>query len=464
MGFNVAQLLKDIGTVHKQKESTYQGSPCTRFELAECFFDTSHTKNDACVFQYGNGAVAYKCQHQSCKERGWKDVKAHLDLKYGVDFGKYWSKTPTRESGKKEEWAPISYLSGEDILAIPMKLEWIVSGFIAQGESCLIHSRGGLGKSMFVQFVLLSIAAFSNRFEDSLDGFLGEFMISQQRVSLFIGSENGRVSAYQRLKSMCSGSNLGDGLKNIFFLSQYEDTTISGVVFLDPKFCKFLVGFIKKIETENNVKIDILCVDPLISFTGASDENNAAEMRPALDAMDGVCKQVKCTLIVIHHDKKDGSGYRGTTAINDFFRNRISLKKEFIAENRITEVGADGMATGQRVASIPVIRITHEKANNFQMFSPFLVQMDRHLHFKRIDEQLNPEDAEKANAVAQALLDMGGYAKSANALAKVYQDFAGLGKTAAKNHIKIASENGLIRRESVVLDGSQTYEYRTLEN
>jgi len=357
----------------------------------------------------------------------------------------------------------ITYLSGADIISKPMKIEWLIVGMLSMNESILIHASGGVGKSMFVLYLILVLGAFKNSLEDSLNGFLGDSIIPKRRASLVIGSENGRVATYQRLKLMCGGpGNLEDGLKNIFFLSQYEDTTITGEVFLDDSFCDFLVGYLAVIEKEQNLKIDIIVIDPLISFTGADDENNSAVMRPALDAIDKVCKQVKCTPIVIHHDKKDGDNYRGSTAINDWTRNRISLRREFIAENRITDQDTQGTVTGQRVAQIPVIRVRHEKCNNFKMFDPFLIRMNQHLHFERVNEQMSPEDAEKSNAVAQALKDMGDYSKSTNALSKVYQDLAGLGGTAAKNHIKIASENGLIKRESVIADGKQTYEYHSV--
>ena len=359
----------------------------------------------------------------------------------------------------------ITYFSGADIIAKPMKIEWLIVGMFSMNESILIHAAGGIGKSMFILFLLVTLAAFRDNLEDSLDRFFDDFIIPKRRCSLVIGSENGRVSMYQRLKLMCNGSNhFEDGLKNVFFMSQYDDTTISGEVFLDESFCTFLVAFIQTLEQEQNVKIDILVIDPLISFSGASDENSSAEMRPALDAIDGVCRQVKCTPIVIHHDKKDGDNYRGSTAINDWARNRISLKRELVAENRITDQAPDGTVTGQRVVKIPVIRVTHEKCNNFQMFAPFLIKMTKHLHFKRINEQMTPEETEKVNTVAQALKDMGDYAESSNALAKVYEDLTGVSKNTAKKCISLAVDNGVITRKSTIIKGKSAYEFYSLDS
>jgi len=462
--FNTEQFLIDCKVVFKKVLTPYKGKPCTKFELKHCLNDSAHVNNDACIFQYEKGGIFYKCFHASCQKFTWHDAKNKLKEKYNLDLGKYW---PDSDSGPDNNSGldKITYLSGTDIIAKPMEIEWLVNGMLSVNESILIHAKGGIGKSMFVLYLVLYLAAYKDRIDTLLNGFLGdEFFIPKQRCSLMLGAENGRITTYQRLKKMCRGSDyLEDGLENIFFLSQYGDTTVTGKVFLDDKFCGFLVEFIKQIEQERNVKIDILVIDPLISFSGASDENNSADMRPALDAMDRVCKQVKCTLIVIHHDKKDGDNYRGSTAINDWARNRISLKLETIAEDRITDITPDGSVTGKRVVSIPVVRVTHEKCNNFQMFTPFIIKMTKHLHFERINEQISPEEAEKANLVAQALKDMGGFAESANALAKVYQDLKGCSKNTAKTAIGIAVQYDFIKRESIIKDGNQTYEFTSID-
>ncbi|WP_300461284.1 AAA family ATPase [Desulfobacula sp.] len=445
-----------VGDVLKDLKKYDQATLCDPQETelgrnkAKLYFNKKEQK--PCIHSHAHGGIKYFLHKESATDGFIKDRDLGKELLAGV----------TRRTLSKRE---ITYLSGADIIAKPMEIEWLIVGLFSMNESVLIHAAGGIGKSMFVLFLVIILASFRNNLEDSLNGFLGDFVIPQKRATLIMGSENGRVTTYQRLKLMCKGSSsFEEGLKNIFFLSQYDDTTITGEVFLDESFCDFLVEYIQLIEHEQNVKIDILVIDPLISFTGASDENNSADMRPALDAIDRVCKQVKCTPIVIHHDKKDGDNYRGSTAINDWTRNRISLKREFIAENRITDIDVNGKVTGQRVAQIPVIRVRHEKSNNFKMFDPFLIRMTRHLHFERVEEQMTPEEAEKANTVTQALTDMGGYAESTNALANVYMDLAGLGKTAAKNHISMAVDNGFIERKSAIIKGKQTYEYYSVEN
>lgn len=45
------------------------------YELTECPFDHSHRNGDAKIFLYPNGAIAFKCHHNSCKRYKWQDVR-----------------------------------------------------------------------------------------------------------------------------------------------------------------------------------------------------------------------------------------------------------------------------------------------------------------------------------------------------------------------------------------------------
>lgn len=342
----------------------------------------------------------------------------------------------------------ITYISGRSIMADPRKVNWLVDGFLAAFESTLIHAQGGLGKSMFVLYMLLCMAAHS---AGNLP-FLGTFPIPKRRCSLMLGAENGRTTTYQRLRNMTQGNlSLEAGLDNIYFLTQYGDTAVSGQNFLDPGFCAFLPEFILDLEERENIKIEALCVDPWISYSGAKNENDAADMRPGLDNLDKACRQVGCTPIVVHHDKKDGQNFRGSSAVNDWCRNRISLKREFFQEARPAGKDKRGKDVFKDY-TVPGIRITHEKCNNAAMFSSLLVQMTPFLHFQLVDP--NKVD-ERVLGVLEALKDMNGHAATNNELAKKIADLKAIGQSTARTHIKLATDTGLVSRTSV----KGTYSY-----
>ena len=49
------------------------------FLLDECPFDASHKNGDAKIFQYPDGAIAFKCHHNSCQSYKWQDVREKFE-------------------------------------------------------------------------------------------------------------------------------------------------------------------------------------------------------------------------------------------------------------------------------------------------------------------------------------------------------------------------------------------------
>lgn len=45
------------------------------YRLDECPFDHSHRNGDAKIFRYPDGAIAFKCHHNSCRQYKWQDVR-----------------------------------------------------------------------------------------------------------------------------------------------------------------------------------------------------------------------------------------------------------------------------------------------------------------------------------------------------------------------------------------------------
>ena len=50
-----------------------------RFKLAVCPFNAEHVNGEAAVFRKASGALGFKCQHDSCKGKDWRDVRELLD-------------------------------------------------------------------------------------------------------------------------------------------------------------------------------------------------------------------------------------------------------------------------------------------------------------------------------------------------------------------------------------------------
>ena len=93
MRFDIERCLNDAEISYEKISHKYKNQPCTKFALDHCFFDAAHINNDACIFQYENGNIAFKCFHESCKNKTWKDARNYLTEK-GIKFEKYWPNKP----------------------------------------------------------------------------------------------------------------------------------------------------------------------------------------------------------------------------------------------------------------------------------------------------------------------------------------------------------------------------------
>lgn len=58
---------------------TSAGKESIVYHLDECPFDSSHKDGDAKIFLYTNGAIAFKCHHNSCSQYKWQDVRQKFD-------------------------------------------------------------------------------------------------------------------------------------------------------------------------------------------------------------------------------------------------------------------------------------------------------------------------------------------------------------------------------------------------
>ncbi len=361
-----------------------------------------------------------------------------------------------------KNWDTISYMSFSELVKNPVELEWIIEGMISKGDATIIHAPGGVGKSMLGLYISLFLASQAGE-QEPPNKIFETFLVPKRRCSLFLQAENSSAAMYNRIELMCTGNQaFAKGLNYLFVLSQYNDTTITGERFSNTKFCKFLVEYINKLENEEKLKIDLLIIDPLISYHGG-DENDAVETRDTLDGITSVCSQAKCTPILIHHNsknRKNENGYRGSTAINDWARNRISLKQEEVTKS------VSNQKTGvliPKLEKLKLIRVTHEKCNNFQLFDSFLLEMGSDLNFRFVDKQLSEQDKEICNKVVLALKNIGGHAESQNKLAKSYRAISTAKGKTAKTHIQKAEKNGFICKEITIRDGKETHEYSISE-
>ena len=71
--FDLQQFIFDHNIHVKSIDQTPNGT--VKYILEHCLFDESHKGKDAAIFQKPDGTLGYKCFHNSCSDKHWKDVR-----------------------------------------------------------------------------------------------------------------------------------------------------------------------------------------------------------------------------------------------------------------------------------------------------------------------------------------------------------------------------------------------------
>ena len=127
-------------------------------------------------------------------------------------------------------------------------------------------------------------------------GFLNVFKVNpgEHRV-LFVQSENSLIGMKKRIDFVRNSHPFADShlQNNMFFLGVNQDIRSIGNI-SDPHFQDAIR------ETVDFNEIDILVIDPLISFH-SEDENSNDQMRRLLDKVSLLTEEIGVTPLLIHH-------------------------------------------------------------------------------------------------------------------------------------------------------------------
>ena len=99
--FNLIDWIQEHNISITQTASFKSGG--TKYILESCPFDENHKGKDACLIQFPNGAICFKCLHQSCSNHTWKDFR----LLYEPDA--YSKEQKTSKKKKKSSDPPLEH-------------------------------------------------------------------------------------------------------------------------------------------------------------------------------------------------------------------------------------------------------------------------------------------------------------------------------------------------------------------
>lgn len=287
-------------------------------------------------------------------------------------------------TNKNDQKQQIEIVSLESIANAEISDNPVIEGLLGEKESLIISGPSGIGKSLMGDYKALALG------NPPTNGLWGLFKIPREIKTLIVQSENGFNATNRRLNKLFNACpEMRAGAKNVFTFKVGDDCRLVGSL-TDKDFQKLLIDSLISIDAGN------LILDPLISYH-SEDENDNAAMRRSLDCLSMVCDKANATAILFHHYNRQNLT-RGASSIRDWASNMLLMDFE------------------KKVGDSVILKITHDKARNYEQQPDFYLERTPDLQFLRCEKP--GKQLEKINAVVTALVKMGGRVESQAAFKK----------------------------------------------
>ncbi len=322
--FNLREFIRKYG-IEVAKEVPISGGG-TKFVLTQCPFDEGHKAPDSALFELPNGAIAFKCYHNSCSQYDWRAFRLHFDpnaydnennqtqryapqpiyqQKQYKEKPKYEIKEELPELGGK--WFSIGEIEKIDIT----KIESIKTGFTELDNSIvglnvtevtLLSGSNSSGKSSWLNSLLLNIV--NQGYKVALwSGELPPQVLKAWLQMVAAGKDNLRESQYKRGKYFVPdniGEKIDQWLNGKFFLYNNDYGNTWEQIFHDMQ--ELLKVGVKVFALDNlfSLNIDLL----------EGDKNN--KQKELILQIKEFAKKNKVHIILVAHPRKSISFLRKT--------------------------------------------------------------------------------------------------------------------------------------------------------
>ena len=283
----------------------------TIYKLDACPFDPSHKDGDAKIFHYSNGAIAFKCHHNSCRRYKWQDVRlkfeptaydakddheddARIDAGYQEHLrqkeldlirqeheGKPAAPQKKKRTRKFRELKTAEALLSKDI---PEPVVYVGVGddlpLLVEG-TCILSAKPKLGKS----WLALALCIAAARGDDFLE------YKTKQCSTLYLDLETSESLQQKRIRKMLKGD---DPPKN-FYLDTETDS-------LEDGFVDQIEYYLKK---DPNIGIVVIDVFQIIRPPAKSQKETEYERAyKDITPLNELAQKHHISIILVCHDRK----------------------------------------------------------------------------------------------------------------------------------------------------------------
>lgn len=298
--FNIENWMFEHGL---ESIGTKSGKDCVIYPLANCPFDHSHTNGDSKIFKYTNGAIAFKCHHNSCRGKSWQDVRELLEPE-ACDTKQLNAEDDARIEAGYQQHKALKVAKSEQIAENkkPKQLRRLKTAealmeknlsdpevFVGVGDelpilvegTCILSAKPKLGKSWFALSLCVAVA--------NGEDFLGYH--TKQCSTLYLDLETSETLQQRRLKKVLNGK---EPPKNFY---------------LDTETDQIGKGFIEQIEDylKQDPKIGIVVIDVFQIIRSPSANMKESEYEHAyrdITPLNELAQKHHISIMLVCHDRK----------------------------------------------------------------------------------------------------------------------------------------------------------------
>ncbi|MBA2352294.1 MAG: AAA family ATPase, partial [Burkholderiales bacterium] len=274
--FDPLDFLPRLGIDYRQE--MHEGSE--RFKLETCPFNADHGRGEAAIFRAADGKLGFKCQHSSCSDKHWQDVRELIDGHRSDRTGRATANgnrgivaEPHASGANKQASAdkalPVTYRRVSDVQAVPIR--WLWKGRIARGKVSLLAGNPGLGKSQ-IAVHMAAIVSTGGTWPDGAE-------CGQGNVIILSAEDDAADTIRPRLEAV------GADLTRVFILDAIVDSYSA-----DGEECgrafnlKSDVGKLEAMLSEIG-GVALIVIDPVSAYLGDTDSHKNADVRAILSPL-----------------------------------------------------------------------------------------------------------------------------------------------------------------------------------
>lgn len=266
-----------------------------RWKLKRCPFNPDHVNGEAAVFQLASGALGFKCQHSSCADRHWADLRELVDgprraqqsTRFAPPISNRGASAPARISQHSEgDPGRVILVAASDIRMRPVS--WLWPGWLAGGKLHILGGVPGTGKTTIALGVAATLTT-GGRWPD------GSICGAHRNVMIWSGEDSADDTLVPRLAAARAD------LSRVKIVSavSHED----GRRPFDPS--RDMAGLIEAAQAIGDV--GLLMLDPVV-MTVQGDSHKNAEVRRGLQPIVDFAERLNAAALGITHFSKGTAG------------------------------------------------------------------------------------------------------------------------------------------------------------